>query len=238
MRSIRSKIAASAALLLGMTGVFGIASAASAADEELRPGASSTVTTANTALRPAPPATRVAQQFVQPETGNLATVSVAVFDINDGYEVSSVAIHEFDEATGPSAAPIPGGTGVLAGYEADDSIFPGNPGLWANVDFPDRPELQAGVRYAIVVDPVNADGVASFAIFTSFDATNAAWWEADGTWSGAGTFSMIFTSMLGDPVDDSPEVPEDTDEPEDTEDPETPDDNPTPPERIETASHG
>lgn len=238
MRSTRSRIAAPAALLLAVTGVFGIASAASAADEVLRPGASSVVTTANSSWQPSAPDTRVAQQFVQPETGNLATVSVAVYDIGVGYEVSSVAIHEFDATTGPSATPITGGNGVITDYVADDSIFPGQPGLWANVNFPDRPELEAGVRYAIVVDPVDENGVASFATFLFPDASNAPWVEADGVWRAYSTSSMIFTSMLGEPLDDSPEAPEDTDEPEDTEDTETPDTAPTPPERIETASHG
>lgn len=235
MHGFRVKIAVASAAILTLVGVMAAASPATAADEVLRPGAQSATLVANTAWQPSNPVTRIAQQFVQPEDGNLANMSIAVFDIPTGHEFSSAAIHTFDPLSGPSAEPIAGGQGGPVTYAPDETIYPGFQGGWATIDFPDRPVLEEGVRYVLVIDPFTSGGAyVSFGASLFPSSEHAPWVETDAGWAGYATATVLFSSQLTTVIDvpDEPENPS-IDPPAEEVAPPT---NPTAPERIETAA--
>lgn len=144
--------------MLAISSLALTATAATAAYDELRPGAETPVQEAGqTAWRPSDEFTQIAQPFIQPETGSLSSVTLQVWDVPSGYEIASAAIHEFSPSTGPSSLPIDGGTGGAISYEALPAVALGTP-IAATIAFPDRPVLTAGTHYAIVVEPLTPSG--------------------------------------------------------------------------------
>lgn len=202
MRGFRSKIAVVAATLLALSGAFVAASPAVAAYEELRPGAESPTQVANGSWKPGPPDTRIAQQFLQPETGHLATMSIGVYELSDGHQFTSASIHAFEPGVGPSPDPIPGGEGGTVTYTADPSIDPNSStSMWATVDFPNRPLLEEGERYALVINPLvqgESSTYVSFALRLFSGSAHAPWVEREGSWSAYATGNTIFSSELAD----------------------------------------
>lgn len=199
MRKLRSTIAGAAATVLTIGALALGATAATAAYEESRPGAESPSFSASSSWKPSNPATRIAQSFVQPEDGRLASFSVMVYDIDSGSNLASFAIHQFDE-NGPSAEPIEGGIGQVTGTSAGEEGVDNS--LWANVEFLDRPVLEAGVTYAFVANPFgneDPEEAVSFGSVFAFPqpAGIVPWIEEEGEWFGyANSIYIAFKSEL------------------------------------------
>lgn len=148
MRLARTIIATATAALFIAGGSVLSATAASAAYEELRPGAESPESSGNSAWRPSTPDNRIAQPFIQHEDGVLATARLKVAcTVPTSPENLTVAVHSFSGDEGPAPAPVVDGLAAVATVETRDDGT-----CWLAAEFPDRPTLTAGEHYSIIVD--------------------------------------------------------------------------------------
>ena len=157
---------------------------------------------------------RWAQPFIPTQDGSLAEVSVVVSSSRP-YEFASANLHEIPAGGDISAAPVTGGTAELtfAPFPGDESV------AIATASFPDRPQLDAGTRYALVVDPRVAGAVpgewapASFPMqFTDRAHMDYFVWQEKGMVWGYPNYTgqLYFTVRLALPdpiVEVTPEAP-------------------------------
>ncbi|MDA3146459.1 hypothetical protein JSO19_03595 [Leucobacter sp. UCMA 4100] len=197
MRVFTPLLATVTAALLGFAGSLSMVAPAAAVTEEFRPGAESPTGGFASAWKVSSPSDHMAQPFTQTETGNLATVRIKLNNIETGADFTSMNIHEFDDATGPAAEPLAGGSSSAITLEEPD----GSGQLWAKVSFADRPLLTKGSRYALVIDPVTKSGEnASFVMNIDWENSDHDFkpWVRNGAdgWQGYSTGYLVFTSQL------------------------------------------
>lgn len=201
MRRVRTVIAGVAATFLAFGALVLGSTTASAAYEESRPGVQSPSLdwslSTGTSWRPGDAGSLIAQPFIQTENGVLAGFNILVADIPMGHNFASVAIHTFEVGVGPSSEPIAGGVGQMVG-----SVTKDEDSLWAEIQFPDRPSLEAETHYALVIDPFgNEDPEEStsllMALLFPMPAETNPYLFDDGQWYGQTNAShLIFTSTL------------------------------------------
>lgn len=155
-------------------------------------------------LKPATPY-QVAQPFIPNSTGYGYAMSVYLAD-HTATAFVSAAIHEYPVAgTQVNATPITNGEGVvtLASTQNPDGSYT------ATVSFPLRPELVAGTRYALVINPEAADGSGDTVSFhhslSGTPPSLSALTKQAGVWTGAFTGRLFFVLEMADAR--VPEVP-------------------------------
>lgn len=197
-RPVRTMLAALAVAALAVLAPLLSAPAAVAAPVEYLDYADP-VPDSNTGAYQPDPGVRIGQAFV-PLSDGVATKMTVALNAAQGV-FASASLYPVDGLGHPLADPLPGGVGVLGDLPSATGVVD------VTVSFPDRPVLEAGTRYVLVIDPTSDAGRSSF-IYNFGNPTSAIklLYEAGG-WAEMFTGNIYVSLWMAEQVTVTPLVP-------------------------------
>jgi hypothetical protein len=128
----------------------------------------------------------VAQPFEPTRTAHAERMTVAYWAEEGVF--ASAALHAYPRGGVLSPTPVTGGVGTITASAAPAGISD------AEIAFPDRPLLEAGVRYALVLDATSPLGFASLGLgLDGGDPELYVMTDSTGTWAATHTGRLFFS---------------------------------------------
>ncbi len=197
-RSPWKMVAVSAALLVGFTAV--VTSSAAQASEIVYVDQHVTDSSMVTSWEQYS-VTEMGQPFIPETSGEAVDMTVWLNDSNPRY-FTAAAIYDYPVDGDVSASPLAGGQATISFPDAIDNTVP-QPKYAAVMSFPDRPLLEAGHRYLLIITPaVDSGAGTSFVLALVFggSANTNVMTKESGTWEGYATGTLWYELRMTTPV--------------------------------------